>query len=90
MLLEKVKEYLKIGWDDEDSNLTGIIERGKSNLQELTGTTLDFEVEGQPRALLLDYCRYAYNSALEYFEDNFHKEIVRLQLQEAVKENVTE
>lgn len=90
MLLEKVKEYLKIDWDDEDGNLTGIIERGKSNLQELTGTTLNFEVEGQPRALLLDYCRYAYNNALEYFEENFHKEIVRLQYTEAVKENVPE
>ncbi len=90
MLLEKVKEYLKIDWDDEDSNLTGIIERGKNNLQELTGTTLDFEKEGQPRALLLDYCRYAYNNALEYFEDNFQKEIIRLQYMEAVKENVPE
>lgn len=90
MLLEKVKEYLKIDWDDEDSNLTGIIERGKSNLQELTGTTLDFENEGQPKALLLDYCRYAYNNALEYFEENFHKEIVRLQYTEAVKEHVPE
>lgn len=90
MLLEKVKEYLKIDWDDEDSNLTGIIERGKSNLQELTGTTLDFENEGQPMALLLDYCRYAYNNALEYYEENFHKEIVRLQYTEAVKENVPE
>lgn len=90
MLLEKVKEYLKIDWDDEDSNLTGIIERGKNNLQELTGTTLDFEKEGQPKALLLDYCRYAYNNALEYFEENFHKELRRLILQEAVKEYADE
>lgn len=84
-LLEETKEYLKITWNDEDDYLQGIIDRGKSNLQELTGTKLDFDKEGQPKSLLLDYCRYAYNSALEYFEDNFSKEILRLQLVEAVK-----
>ena len=84
-LLNNVKDYLKITWDDEDNNLQGIISRGKNYLQDLTGTELDFEVEGQPKSLLLDYCRYAYNNALEYFEENFHKEILRLQLMEAVK-----
>lgn len=89
-MLQEVKEYLKITWDDEDSYIQGIINRGKDYLNNLTGTELDFKVEGQPKALLLDYCRYAYNNALEYFEENFHKEIVRLQFTEAVKENVPE
>lgn len=89
-MLQEVKEYLKITWDDEDNYLQGIIDRGKDYLQQLTGTELDFEAEGQPKALLLDYCRYAYNNALEYYESNFHKEIVRLQLQEAVKKNARE
>lgn len=89
-LLDKVKEYLKITWDDEDSYLQGIIDRGKDYLKQLTGTELDFEAEGQPKALLLDYCRYAYNNALEYFEENFHKELRRLILQEAVKEYADE
>lgn len=84
-LLKEVKEYLKITWDDEDNYLQGIIDRGKANLQELTGTELNYKTEGQPKALLFDYCRYAYNNALEYFEDNFSKEILRLQLVEAVK-----
>ena len=86
-MLQEVKEYLKITWDDEDNYIQGIFSRGKDYLNNLTGTELDFEGEGQPKALLLDYCRYAYNNALEYFETNFSKEIVRLQLQEAVKEN---
>lgn len=84
-MLKEVKYYLKITWDSEDNYLQGIINRGKSNLEELTGTTLDFEVEGQSKSLLLDYCRYAYNNALEYYEENFQKEILRLQLKEAVK-----
>lgn len=85
-MLEEVKEYLKITWDDEDNSLTNMIERGKNNLEELTGTTLDFTANNQAKSLLLDYCRYAYNSALEYFEENFYKEITRLQLSEAVKD----
>lgn len=84
-LLKDVKNYLKITWDDEDDSLQGVIKRGQVNLQELTGTVMEFEQEGQAKSLLLDYCRYAYNNALEYYETNFHKEILRLQLMEAVK-----
>ena len=36
-------------------------------------------------SLLLDYCRYVYNNASEYFEENFSKELLRLQLQEGIK-----
>lgn len=86
-MLEEVKNVLKITWTDEDLTLTGIIERGKNYLEDLTGTTLDFSVGGQAKSLLLNYCRYDYNNALEYFGDNFHKEILRLQLKEAVKAN---
>lgn len=85
-MLQEVKEYLKITWDDEDDSLLSMISRGKNYLQDITGTELDFEVEGQPKALLLDYCRYAYNNALEYFETNFSREILRLQLKEAIKD----
>lgn len=89
-MLQEVKEYLKITWDDEDNYIQGIINRGKDYLNNLAGTELDFEGEGQPKSLLLDYCRYAYNSALEYFEENFSRPIRRLILQEAVKENARE
>lgn len=85
-MLTEVKEYLKITWNDENDSLTNMIERGKDNLEHLTGTTLDFGKNNQAKSLLLDYCRYAYNNALEYFEENFHKEILRLQLSEAVKD----
>ena len=85
-MLQEVKGYLKITWEHEDGYLQGIVSRGKNYLQDLTGTIMDFEEDGQPKALLLDYCRYAYNNALEYFEENFQREIVRLQLKEAVKD----
>lgn len=83
-MLEKVKEYLKITWDDEDAAITALIDRGKAKLQELVGAELDFETEGQARSLLFDYVRYAYNNASEYFEENFQQEILRLQLMTGV------
>ncbi len=86
-MLEEVKDYLKITWNDEDSHIQGIINRGKDYLNNLIGVELDFDNNESAKTLFLDYCRYAYNNALEYFEDNFQKEILRLQLMEAVKAN---
>lgn len=86
MLLDDVKNYLRITGNDEDADLTKRISRGKAKLEGLTGTPLDFEVEGLVNSLLLDYCRYDYNNASEYFLENFSSEILQLQLQSAVKE----
>lgn len=79
-MLEAVKSYLKITWDDEDATITELINRGKAKLNELVGAELDFEAEGLPRSLLFDYVRYAYNNASEYWEENYQHEILRLQL----------
>ena len=84
-MLQAVKDYLKVTWNDEDSHIQGIIDRGQAYLNDLTGAELDFEADGPPKTLLLDYCRYVYNNASEYFEENFAKEILRLQLQEGIK-----
>ncbi len=84
-MLRAVKNYLKIAWNDEDSHIQGIIDRGQAYLNDLTGAELDYETDGQPKALLLDYCRYVYNNASEYFEENFAKELLRLQLHEGIK-----
>lgn len=84
-MLQELKDYLKITWDSENNYLQNIIERGKEYLKDLTGTELNFEEEGQAKSLLLDYCRYYYNNAVEYFEDNFQKQIVRLQYKEAIR-----
>lgn len=84
MLLQEVKDYLKM--QDDDIKLSMIIERGKRYLSRLTGTSLDFEELDLPKQLLLDYCRYAVNNALEFFGENFAEDILFLSLQEGVKE----
>jgi len=82
VLLDDVKDYLNITWQDEktDKKITGYISRGKARLQQIAGAPLSFDEEGQPRALLLDYCRYANSQALEVFEKNFEAELLDLNL----------
>ncbi|MFL0197000.1 hypothetical protein ACJDU8_15745 [Clostridium sp. WILCCON 0269] len=83
-LLPIVKSYLRITWQDEntDNNLKGFINRGIARLTDIAGVpSLDFTTEGQPKTLLLDYCRYANSQALEMFEKNFVSELLDLSLQ---------
>lgn len=76
------QELLDITYSDTDGDtkLIGIITRGMAYLDAKAGKTLDYGTEGQPRALLLDYCRYARNSVLELFEQNFHSELIMLRI----------
>ena len=85
-MLQQVKGYIKITWDDEDAAIIDLIARGEKKLEELAGAELDFEAEGSARSLLFDYVRYAYNNASEYFEENLQREILRLQLMIGVSE----
>lgn len=93
-LIDDVKNYLDITWDDEntDKKLTGIIERGKSYLKEISGssTDLNFDIEGLGRSLLFDYCRYARSNALEVFEKNFISDLLKLRISQEVVEYETE
>lgn len=69
-LLDEVKNYLDITWTDTDSDLklTGIIERGQNFLNKKTNSSLDYEIEGRAKELLLEYCRFSRNGILNEFE----------------------
>jgi len=84
-MLGEIKSYLDVTWDDEDAKIQNMIDACKNNLKTLAGGTLDFTVEGLPKYLLKNYCRYDYNNASEYFEENFHQQIIRLQIEEGIK-----
>lgn len=79
-LLNAVKSYLNIDWDEDDTKIEGYINRGTAYLNRIAGKTLDFTVEDLPRQLLLDYCRYANSQALEVFAANFQGELIELNL----------
>ena len=81
-MLDLIKRDLRILDDNEDLLIQDLIDSGKSFLNGLTGAELDFEnKEGLARNLLRQYCRYDYNNSVEYFEESFKSEIIRLQLQ---------
>lgn len=81
-MLGAVRNYLDITYEDEETErkLAGIMERGKTYLNNVAGTELDYEEENGSRALLFDYCRYARNNALELFEENFKTELISLRI----------
>lgn len=84
-MLELVKQNLRIAWDTEDEYIESIIQRGEAYLNELTDCELDYTAPGLAQNMLINYCRYDFNNALEYFEENFAKEILRLQLATGVQ-----
>lgn len=86
-MLDEIKNYLNITWEDADidKKLTSMIEESKKVINSLMGVEIDFDVDLEQKELLKNRIRYAYNNALECFEDNFKSEILRLQFQEGVK-----
>lgn len=87
-LLEAVKNYLDITWDDlvGDVKLSGIITRGMKYLNKVAGAELDYTVEDKPRELLFDYCRYVRSNALDEFQKNYLHELLSLQIEQEVKD----
>lgn len=85
-LLDEVKNYLDITWQDSqtDLKLKGIIERGKKYLNRVAGKELDFDAEDKPKELLFDYCRYVRSNALEVFSQNYLHELIALQIDSEV------
>ena len=86
-LLDEVKNYLDITWDDNETDLklNGMIERGKKYLNRVAGKELDFDVDDKPKELLFDYCRYVRSNALEMFQQNYLHELLSLQMDAEVE-----
>ncbi|RHW38705.1 phage gp6-like head-tail connector protein [Lysinibacillus yapensis] len=88
-LLNDVKSYLRITWNEEDEDLSKMIDRNIAYFKTVTGSDVDFVNDGQNRQLLLDRCRYVRNHAVEEFEENFRSEIMNLQFRLYVVEETT-
>lgn len=79
ILLEIVKDYLRITWDEEDVAISDMIERCISYFLS-RGIDVNFAEHTVAQQLLLDRCRYVRNYKAEEFEDNFMSDILNLQL----------
>ncbi|AUN19049.1 hypothetical protein RSJ22_17655 [Clostridium botulinum] len=85
-MLEELKKYLRE--EDNEDILSDILKDGEKYLNRLAGIELDYSNNILAKTLLLDYCRYKYNNASEYFLENFREDILSLQLESAVKDYV--
>lgn len=85
-LLVAVRNYLDITWADPagDEKLTGIIARGIAYIDHVAGAAQDYIIEGKPRELLFDYCRYVRSNALNEFQTNYLHELLSLQISQEV------
>lgn len=80
-LLADVKNHLNITWDDEatDDKVRGLIASAAAYLDGKAGAAQDYEADGPPRTLLLEYVRYARDEALDVFENNYMHLILSMQ-----------
>lgn len=89
-LLEDIKAHLDITWNNSatDAKIRGIIADGMVYLNKKLGEEADYTVEGTPRTLLKEYCRYARDYALDVFENNYLPQILSMQNERAVERYV--
>lgn len=93
MTVADVKTYLRVTWDDEDTNdrLTGIFLRAQGILSSYAGVELAFdETQKFECQLLLDLCRYINSDAFEDFKTNYSAELISLRAKYAVAETEAE
>ena len=85
-LLDDIKVYLDITWDDDQTNrrITGLIEDGMAYLDDKLGEAGDYLSPGYPRTLLKEYVRYARDAALDVFENNYQSLILAMQSERGV------
>lgn len=85
-LLADIKNYLDITWEDEavDAKISGLIASGMVYLDGKYGEAADYTKDGAPRTLLMEYVRYARDSALDVFENNYLSLLLGMQNERAV------
>lgn len=84
-MLEELKRYLKITWEDEDDALTEFLQAGQAYLRSITGQDINFEEDAQARALLMDYARYRYHNVIEEYEGSFASLLLNLQIRYGIE-----
>ena len=85
-LLADVKNSLNITWDDEatDNKIRGLIASATVYLDGKSGEMQNYDADGMPRTLMMEYVRYARDEALDVFENNYRSWILALQNERAV------
>lgn len=85
-LVDDAKNALNITWSDPatDANVRGWIASGSIYLDGVLGEIADYTLDGLPRTLLMEYCRYARDEALDVFENNYTSMLLNAQTERQV------
>ncbi|QXE02766.1 phage gp6-like head-tail connector protein [Terribacillus sp. DMT04] len=73
-LLQEFKDRLHISHKSEDSHLKRLLSFSYADISDKCGS-FSLETANPGKELVLERSRYAYNDALEYFNDNFLSQI---------------
>ncbi|WP_341669369.1 phage gp6-like head-tail connector protein [Virgibacillus halodenitrificans] len=82
-LLKKFKGRMHISHSGEDDNLKELLSFSIAFVEDNCG---EFDISGsanidiRAKELVIERTRYAYNDAVEYFDDNFQSDILSLSL----------
>lgn len=83
-LLDDFKSRVRIQHSTEDPSLTKMLQTSEKAVAGMVG--FDDLNDLEFRELVIERTRFIYYDEGEYFEDNFHSELVRLGLRGAVSE----
>lgn len=83
-LLKPFKERMRVFYDEDDQNITFILNSSYEALNALLGFDLMTVESG--KELIMERSRYVYNDSLELFYDSFKNEIARLAMYGLEKE----
>lgn len=77
--IKRIREHLNMVWKETPVERSKIVESIKDGIADLEGRTEYRKVDWNKRAnqnLLKNWIRYDLSQALEYFENNFHSELI--------------
>ncbi|PAM92619.1 hypothetical protein B4N84_22260 [Flavobacterium sp. IR1] len=73
-IIDEFKARMHITHGAEDDNLKRLLSFSYADIQDKCGE-FDMSVDGPGKELVFERSRYAYNDAIEYFNDNFLSQI---------------
>lgn len=82
--LNDIKKHLRVTWSYQDEEIQSIIDEGKAFIEDICGSS-DFNTIGPAFTMLRNYCRYAWSGSVELFEENYKRQLLRLQLSNGMR-----
>ncbi|WP_156009756.1 phage head-tail connector protein [Streptococcus ruminantium] len=83
-LLDSIKLHLRVTWASQDSEIKEYIDEGMTYINGICGES-DYSVSGLPTILLKAYCRRAWSGNTSMFEEDYRRQLLRLQHENGLK-----